>query len=369
MNGRVYDPTLGRFLSADPNVDGASDAQGYNRYSYCGNSPLNHTDPTGYFSLKDALKIVAVVVIAYFTAGWAISTWGTTMTGTLGGTMTVTCGSTFAAMMPSVAIGNGIIGGLAGGFASGFAGSLLTGGSLSDAFKAGAIGGLTGAISGGVAGGLSDANLLSRTLVSSAVGGGVSEATGGSFLDGALIAGAVTLGNYGFDRARDFTDDHADKAAQTAEANGDRQTATQLRVTDPNGIPRTDGKILTESGRTWGPKWLNKLFGPVNKLVSGPSMAGQGSDKHFYDHAQWTGGKDGWLSRYINQISKLHDWFNGSWGYDHLTGCYISHGNFYDSFFTMFSFSGMLPAGAITTVVLTNPSVAINAYNEGRRRP
>lgn len=30
MNGRVFDPVLGRFLSADPNVDGASDAQGFN---------------------------------------------------------------------------------------------------------------------------------------------------------------------------------------------------------------------------------------------------------------------------------------------------------------------------------------------------
>ena len=180
MNGRVYDPILGRFLSADPNVDGASDAQGYNRYSYVGNNPMNATDPSGYFGLKDVLKIVAIVVVAYFTAGWAVSTWGTTMTGTLGGTMTVTAGSTFATMVP-VAIGNGIIGGLAGGFASGFAGSLLNGGSIGDAFKAGVIGSATGAISGGVAGAFSDADLLTRTLAASAVGGAASEAMGGSF--------------------------------------------------------------------------------------------------------------------------------------------------------------------------------------------
>ena len=49
MNGRVYDPVLGRFLSPDPNVQFASDLQSYNRYSYVQNNPLKYTDPTGYF--------------------------------------------------------------------------------------------------------------------------------------------------------------------------------------------------------------------------------------------------------------------------------------------------------------------------------
>ena len=49
MNGRVYDPSLGRFLSPDPNVQFAADLQSYNRYSYTGNNPLRYTDPTGYF--------------------------------------------------------------------------------------------------------------------------------------------------------------------------------------------------------------------------------------------------------------------------------------------------------------------------------
>ncbi len=49
MNGRVYDPALGRFLSPDPNVQDISDTQSYNRYSYALNNPLRYTDPTGFF--------------------------------------------------------------------------------------------------------------------------------------------------------------------------------------------------------------------------------------------------------------------------------------------------------------------------------
>ncbi len=48
MNGRVYDPLLGRFLSADPFIDGFYDTQGWNRYSYVHNRPLSFTDPSGF---------------------------------------------------------------------------------------------------------------------------------------------------------------------------------------------------------------------------------------------------------------------------------------------------------------------------------
>ena len=49
MNGRVYDPTLGRFLSADPFVQFPKSTQGLNRYSYVNNNPLSYTDPSGHF--------------------------------------------------------------------------------------------------------------------------------------------------------------------------------------------------------------------------------------------------------------------------------------------------------------------------------
>lgn len=48
MNGRVYDPTLARFISADPKVQAPYHTQSMNRYSYVWNGPLIGTDPSGY---------------------------------------------------------------------------------------------------------------------------------------------------------------------------------------------------------------------------------------------------------------------------------------------------------------------------------
>ena len=69
MNGRWYDPTLGRMMQADPLVQAPESLQSYNRYSYVMNNPLSYTDPTGFapfwskrklaFITRDILKDVA----------------------------------------------------------------------------------------------------------------------------------------------------------------------------------------------------------------------------------------------------------------------------------------------------------------------
>jgi hypothetical protein len=56
MNGRIYDPLLGRFLSADILVQAPGNLQSYNRYSYVFNNPLSYTDPSGFAAAEDEKK-------------------------------------------------------------------------------------------------------------------------------------------------------------------------------------------------------------------------------------------------------------------------------------------------------------------------
>lgn len=52
MNGRVYDPATGMFMSPDPYIQAPKDWLNYNRYSYCMGNPFKYTDPSGKFFLR-----------------------------------------------------------------------------------------------------------------------------------------------------------------------------------------------------------------------------------------------------------------------------------------------------------------------------
>ena len=45
LNSRYYDPDTGRFISADGQLNGS--VLGYNMFTYCGNNPVNKSDPDG----------------------------------------------------------------------------------------------------------------------------------------------------------------------------------------------------------------------------------------------------------------------------------------------------------------------------------
>ena len=65
MNGRLYDPVLGRFLSPDNFVQMPDNAQRYNRYSYCLNNPLKYTDPSDEaFVIDDATIAFTIFSVA-----------------------------------------------------------------------------------------------------------------------------------------------------------------------------------------------------------------------------------------------------------------------------------------------------------------
>jgi RHS repeat-associated protein len=60
MNGRMYDPVLGRMLSPDNYVSSPGSTQAFNRYSYALNNPLVYTDPSGDMPFLVALGYMAV---------------------------------------------------------------------------------------------------------------------------------------------------------------------------------------------------------------------------------------------------------------------------------------------------------------------
>jgi len=52
-NARWYDPTIGRFMQADTFVPTSQGTQGFDRFAYINNNPVNGTDPTGMWMCGD----------------------------------------------------------------------------------------------------------------------------------------------------------------------------------------------------------------------------------------------------------------------------------------------------------------------------
>lgn len=167
MNGRIYDPAVGRFLSADPFVQYEDNMQSLNRYAYVMNNPLAATDPSGYF-LKKLLRAAIVVAIAVYAPQFFEVLSGT-----------------FASFTTAVPSFGAIV---AGGGAAGFANGLLSGGGLSGAIE----GGFSSAFSATLFAGAHSVsnNLVTTKIAVHGLAGGLSsEIQGGSFKSGFLSAG------------------------------------------------------------------------------------------------------------------------------------------------------------------------------------
>jgi RHS repeat-associated protein len=83
MNGRLYDPLLGRMLSPDNYTQGGS--QGYNRYTYAMNNPLKYTDPSGQ-TIQTALIGAGIGAIANVAITGLMGkpiTWNTALQGAI----------------------------------------------------------------------------------------------------------------------------------------------------------------------------------------------------------------------------------------------------------------------------------------------
>jgi RHS repeat-associated protein len=80
MNGRVQDPRLGRFISADPFIPDPYNSQSFNRYAYVLNNPASLVDPSGFYDCysiygSENCGIDVVTVIGTPTGGQS-STFG-----------------------------------------------------------------------------------------------------------------------------------------------------------------------------------------------------------------------------------------------------------------------------------------------------
>ncbi|MFN7551587.1 MAG: RHS repeat-associated core domain-containing protein [Pseudomonadota bacterium] len=213
MNGRVYDPNLGRFIQSDPIDDRG--IQGLNRYSYVLNNPLSLTDPTGHLSWGEWMRLGINIAItaatgdasgfaAYFAAGAngfmaGHLQSGTTKGGAWGAFSAITfhgIGSYFDgaewAHQGQHVYGTHLN---MGGFAAKVLAHSVTGGAVQHlqggSFGSGfAAAGVTQAFSGAIDG-INPAQPIGRfqrVMVAALVGGTASTISGGKFANGAVTA-------------------------------------------------------------------------------------------------------------------------------------------------------------------------------------
>ncbi|MDX8339759.1 FG-GAP-like repeat-containing protein [Draconibacterium sp. IB214405] len=108
MNGRLYDPLVGRFLSPDENVQLPDFTQNFNRYSYCLNNPLRYNDLTGeYFGIDDAIAAIVggVVNLTINAIQGNVKSWGAA-----GGYFATGAGATIATMYGGPLAGAAVLG-------------------------------------------------------------------------------------------------------------------------------------------------------------------------------------------------------------------------------------------------------------------
>jgi hypothetical protein len=186
----LYDPVLGRMLSADNYV--GSGTQGLNRYSYANNNPLNHVDPDGNWAH------IVVGAILGGVSGWQIGeakgAKGWDMVGYIFGGAAIGAFSGGVGSSVTASVGasvSGAYGGLIGTAVGGAVGGALGGGGFAALSKGDIAGGIwKGALSGAI----------------SSVSGGYIGGQTGAFVGGGLGGATNTLlnGGSGYDAAFSF---------------------------------------------------------------------------------------------------------------------------------------------------------------------
>jgi RHS repeat-associated protein len=272
MNGRVYDPDLGRFLSPDPNVQFVADLQTYNRYTYAANNPLRYTDPTGYFFgatfdmvIETGIAIVGMVACAY-TAGAGCALAFSLMAATYGTASAINNGAGWGN-----AIGVGLLQLGVGVVAGGFEGGALVGteASLGSQMLAGAC---AGAASAAFMTPLSGSGWegLGKNILTGAASGAAGAALGYA-IQSSIVSQASAAEQQGGDREM-----------QTATGSRDQYTKNfkQGTLSDLGG-PLNDMDLAGKVGEAWN-----------------ASNPGPGYESNMSEHGGWIV-KNGWFDRLL----------------------------------------------------------------------
>lgn len=196
MNGRCYDPVIGRFLSPDPYIQAPDNTQNFNRYSYCVNNPLKYSDPSGnIFGIDDAI-IFAVLSSAMMNGAQAHMNGGSFWKGAAQGAIV---GAASAAIPFGIGAAFGhSLGGVGTEFlragAHGLGNGLLNavqGNNFLSGFATGAVASLAG--SGAKAMGFGSLGVVGACTVA---GAEASALTGGNWMSGAMAGMSIGLFNH-----------------------------------------------------------------------------------------------------------------------------------------------------------------------------
>ena len=311
---RYYDPSLGRFISADTIVPRPRDPQEFNRYSYAGNNPLIYTDPTGHRKCVLGICLSKSDTQTLITVGAFIGSSATSYltAGLVSQAIVNTLGFSTGALSAVGQIGGGIVGGaVGGGIYEGAQGN-----SLSRVFLGAGYGALSGGAFAGVGVVTINSDIFVRAGLNALTGGTLSVIKGERFEHG-WLASVINSGLMAsWEAARDWTN-------ASSFAAGNRNYCGGIIGLCTAGVRDTEGSMRRTG--FWG------------------SLASLGNSSSEQYSRYWAP---------IQAVSKVHDWVGG-----YLFGTYNASGRLVpfdgggpaDAAYNIFGNWGtMIPAAAYT---------------------
>ena len=260
FKARLYDPLLGRFISADSIVPQPGNLQAFNRYSYCVNNPLVYVDPSGHFLDIAVIAIGAVIgaLVAGYKSDWKPEAMavGAVIGGVSGGVysgVSSYMGGIIAGSITNATVA-GAISGAAGGAAAGATAGAMSasyyGGNIGSAILKGAgLGAVGGAAFGAIGGYFGKTWNLWRVGACALSGGGVSELAGQGFEKGAIFAGITAFARLTYNKIVGYDLDwkpggeSVGKARFDMPVEGANNIGVQTKPVDPNGCFNEGGTI------------------------------------------------------------------------------------------------------------------------------